>query len=202
MEQLKYTPEVSEKELEQIIFLSYMFSQGSISLQTSLVIAISKIIGHQDKSRTIKVYDKFAESLKFDEDSGLSLSRAKSHTAGAADPKLHYGDISHLTHENSPHTEVDYQEIVNDMWQQDYFYLCEQSDGRPNRDQENFKRDTIQDPYFSFGVTYLLGDRATPSPAFNQLLEQLREYDVSEHLQSKKDAVLAMYQKHHQGMLE
>ena len=198
MERLQHTYEVSVKELEQIIFLSYMFSQGSISLQTSLVIAISKIIGHQDTSRTIKVYDKFAESLRFDEDSGLSLSRAQSHTAVAADPKLHYGDISHLTHENSPHAEVDYQEIVNDMWQQDYVYLCEQSDGRPNRDHKNFKSDTIQDPYFSFGVAYLLGDRNTPSNAFNRLLEQLREHDVSEHIQSKKEAVVAMYQKHHQ----
>jgi hypothetical protein len=70
MEQFKESREVSEKEIQQIIFLSYMFSQGSITLQASLIQAIAKIIGHQDENETRKVFNRFAESLKFEHDNG------------------------------------------------------------------------------------------------------------------------------------
>jgi hypothetical protein len=196
MEQFKEAPELSEKELEQVIFLSYMFSQGLVTLQASFIHAITKMVGHQDEQLTKKAFDKFAESLKYSKDEGITLSRLYTHSRQVDDPKLHFDDISHISSELTVREDFDMQEMVDDLWQRDHLFLCERN-GRPNRREVDFKPDTIQDPYFSFGVTYLLNDTATPSPVFNKLLEQLRQYDVSEYVKPEKEAVIDVYKKTH-----
>jgi hypothetical protein len=196
MEQFKEAQELSEKELEQIIFLSYMFSQGSLTLQASLVHAIAKITGHQDQEFAKKAFDSFATSLQFKPDTGFSITRAHIHSENVDDPKDHFGDVSHLSHQETSRTVVDFSEIVNDIWERDYFYLYEKN-GRPNRNHDDFKENTIQDPYFSFGVAYLLNDTTTPSPVFNKLLERLRQYEVDESIKPQKEAVIQIYKEHH-----
>jgi hypothetical protein len=127
---------------------------------------------------------------------GITLSRAHTHSENVDNPKLHFDDISHLSSESAAREGVDLQEMVDDIWERDHYFLSDKN-GRPNRKEDGFKTDTIQDPYFSFGVAYLLNNTHTPSPIFNQLLDRLRQYDVSESAQPQKEAVIALYKKHH-----
>ncbi len=197
MEQFEGTPELSDKEIEQIIFLSYMFSQGSIPLQKAIMGHIAKIAGLQDPGHARTLYDSFAQSLHYTEGEGYTIGRANLHTnEGLDNPKGHFSDIAPFTEGERSRDAMSLQEIVDNMWSLDYHYLCEKA-GRPNRKESGFKVDTLQDPYFSFGMAYLESEKETPSEVFNTFLNRLREYDISPDNRSVKDAVIAAYQEHH-----
>lgn len=180
MEQFEARVELTEKELEQIIFLSFMFSQGNVDAQSKICRAMSLIIGTYDSEVVDNAFKGFVKKLKPDNAKKATLVSAKVHADDEEINKKQFNHDSGIWAFDSEKIDADLipetEDVVRQFWLGDYEYLCKKG-GRPNR-KVDFAPNTIQDPFFSFGVHYLERGNTTGNKYFDELLSKLQEAPI------------------------
>lgn len=196
MENFEHKAELSEKEIEKILFLTFMFSQGSSVLQKAILIAIATRIGQQNQDLTESAFKKMTVKIRPPNTDKSALVTANIHP-DVPDinlrPYFQLHTIFPLT-EDTEFAEEPVDFIAMDIWNRDWQYLCCKKKERTNRGKD-FKPDTLQDPHFSFGVHYIERENDTGNVHFDSLLEQVR--DVPRQNFTKRLDVIRRYNETH-----
>jgi hypothetical protein len=193
MERLANNIELTESEIEKIVFLSFMFGQGDLELQTAFLSSIVSKIGKVDKEKVERAFSDMVDKISPPNKEKATLVTAKAHGDYAeintkADEQLDSVSELHEGKERSSNR-IDY--IAENIWLRDRRYLRE---GRPNRD-EYFKPNTLQDPYFSFGVHYIEREMSSGNDHIDAVLEKVR--DVPRNNMEARLDVIARYNETH-----
>ena len=215
----KHERQLSVRELERAIFLSFMHSQGKTDLQMVIVAWMRAWYGRQNKEAFEEAYSRFCNS-RFDKQDEFTLAQKNLHTENAPveDPtepirerKIDRALVeeqrrfisgffkeSVMTIDNSL-----LQELLNDLIDKDYNYLHL---GRPNR-ADSAKQHTIAHKYFSFFVTFVLRSEGTSDEALDALYAKLRSamHNISPEMSRKIRVLSDEYTKrnaNHSTLLE
>lgn len=185
-------PPLTKAEMMRILWKSFEFAQGDTDIQKKILAKVRSYYGEleeADFTEMQKRFNKITFVPKTESDppfindelntppSGRShiLAGRKSHAVAEIEDNeetLLEADIEPYLQAltSSESKEVSVQEIAESVWNSDNNYLKK---GRPNRDP-NGELNTLRDPYFSFGVHYILRENSTSHPAFNRLFAVIR----------------------------
>lgn len=194
MEGFEHKAELSDKELEKILFLSFMFSQGSIGLQNAILISLSEITGKQDETRVREAFERMVQNMTPKDKSEATIVTAKIH--GKFDTPLDGSqEIEHVLALSKKHggASDSIETIADEIWERDWKFIVAR-DGRSNR-RADFKANTLQDPYFSFGVHYVERETSSGNQHFDTLLEKVRDIPRSDIF--KRVKVIEKYNETH-----
>jgi hypothetical protein len=173
MEHFEKKFELASKDLKQIITLSFMFSQGNPVLQEQLLSAISVIVGSQNKDRVIDELHKIEKTFFVRDPEKMIPAHKFPHGTVPADLKMDQPKFILPLLETVDPADVYFDYIAAQIWKTDYGFLNRQY-GRPNR-KDNFKENTLQDPFFSFGVHYIEREMSSGNQYFDAVLDGVRD---------------------------
>lgn len=196
--------QLNVKELEKLIFISFMHSQGDENLQMDLALWFNEYYGVQSEERYDEAFDAFCKS-SFTQQNDLKLAKKLLHAGSFPDPE-HGSKITdqgardqqqyldELVSETDYKIDTEFLKVTFDqILSLDLQYL---EKGRPNR-KAHAASDTLADPYFSFSVHYLVRKNKTGNAAMDLLYEKLQVTLEDEGIASKLKDVITLYNNHH-----
>jgi hypothetical protein len=170
---------LSVRELERLIFLTFMHSQGSPELQELLNEWIVSVYGKQNEERVCAAFENFLNTQfeSTNKDSLLRLSESGRHTAATRTQATN--EVSFLSHlykipNETWNTEQFLQTVFNFIIERDRVYIY--NEGRPNRAIAGSS--SLADAYFSFVKTYINELKPTGDEALDQLYRTLHGWVV------------------------
>lgn len=181
---------VTQAEVLNILWLSFLFSQGTKSAQENILklirsysVAPAEInIPEASQAFCKQISNKNAigsrTSLKLADNAGHKKISSSTITDELFDVPTYLGYLAVTNREEETPTEI--IQIIDDIWNSDFNFLIK-NEGRPDRLEEHIGDNTIKDKFFSLGVHYLLRDTNTSNPIFNILLAEMRAVPFSEY---------------------
>lgn len=180
--------QLSESQLERLIFLSFMHSQGDGKLHNYLILWLHNWYGSQDETKFEAAWQSFCDKQSPNK-SDFMLATKKSHTEraipghnyvdGIPNPLIVSQTVSdqkrfvvglienfNLYESKDQHLKL----ILTQLLATDHDYV---KLGRPNRNS-SAKADTLRHAHFSFVIHYLLKGEQTGDPAFDALYKELK----------------------------
>lgn len=177
--------QLSVRELERLIFLTFMHSQGSPEIQEMLGEWISSVYGLQDEQKVREAFSSFLETNFYTKESfgELQLGVKKIHkeiSRIGVESQIAYIDTLYKIPDEPLTGDAYFEILLSYMLQRDKRYIA--GSGRPNRDSTTAE-DNLKNKYFSFIKTYLNDKTATGDVALDQLYKQLHDWviDRPEH---------------------
>jgi len=201
--------QLSAKELEKLIFISFLHSQGEPELQEKLIRWLTAYYGAQSEDKFDEAYDMFSKNNLTPGDA-FKLSEKHLHTAthsditkakigdkigasGVSDQEWYVNILIEEGNKNNLTDSVFLKSIIEYILNQDLIYLTH---GRPNR-KNLAASDTLADPFFSFSVHYLLRLNKTSNAALDALYKKLHECLEDEQISNKLKTAISLYNEHH-----
>jgi hypothetical protein len=190
----KMEKQLSVRELERLIFLTFMHSQGSPEIQEMIGEWLSSVYGLQDEQKVREAFSNFLESNFYNNDSfgELHLGVKKIHkeiSRIGVESQLAYLNSLYKVPEEPLEGDTYFEILLSCMLQRDKKYIA--GTGRPNRDS-NTAEDNLKNKYFSFIKTYLNDLQTTGDVALDQLYKKLHDWviDRPEH-----DEIVLLFQE-------
>ncbi len=178
--------QLNKAEIQRLIFLSFMHSQGDLTLQYFLASWFRNYYGKQDEATFQSASEQFVASMFSSKSAALdtfTLAEKNTHTARLNDELSAPGPIRRIdavrqTEEADPlvadHYEKSVEEIIKVYLartiKQDRHYLEE---GRPGRITDGVLN--LKDRYFSFYKHYIAENNPTGDKALDALCDKARE---------------------------
>jgi hypothetical protein len=165
--------QLSIKELERLIFLSFMHSQGSPSLQEALIVGMRDWYGVQSEDRVHQAFGSFFSS-QYDSVQGINLANKNLHIDFS--PELFEKELGSVNTfcepSNSKYGSDDYFSLLFlDLFARDDKYISS-TGGRPNR-KDTSLTDNFAHRYFSFLKSYMLESKPTGDPALDKVYSDM-----------------------------
>lgn len=213
IEKAERLPELNEKEILRLIWKSFELSQGNGQLQKNLLALVRQQYDEVPNIDPEKLQRSFHSKVNnievpipitLDNPKGKKPNShilAETHQHAEVNPMemVFQGSIREYIAEllSEEKRFINLDETVNQIWQQDHYYLCDQ-DGRPNRLDENLGDNTLKDRYFSFGIHYLIKKNSTRFPSYDKVFMDLQTVDPNMLLLEEKIKKIGdIYNTHH-----
>lgn len=161
------------RELERLIFLSFMHSQGNTVLQGKLVEWMSHYYGSQSEETLREAYDAFID--RYFKTEKFTLSEKNLHTASVFDIKNQFTYLKgwYETTEIDVEQTKFFESLFYSILSHDLTYI--RGNGRPNRLGEKTS-DSLAGKYFSFLKTYMIEGKPTGDASLDALYAHLKTW--------------------------
>ena len=182
----KMEKQLTVRELERLIFLTFMHSQGSPEVQELLNEWITSVYGLQDEHKVREAFANFLDSHFSSSDSSgeLHLGKKNLHEElprSGVERELGYLDSLYKIPDEPLEGEAFFKILLQMILQRDHQFIFSKG-GRPNRNDSE-KGDNLKNKFFSFTKTYLNDKTPTGDAALDQLYAKLHDWviDRPEH---------------------